>query len=214
MNIPVVRVYQRGDSHAVRRICCETALYGQPIDSVFGDREFVADALVWYYTEFEPESLFVAQVDGRVVGYLTGCMDTTRFESFFVQRVIPRLLVHSLKSGHWFRRTFWSLVCADLKAMRRWVPIRKGVIAAYPAHCHLNLEGEFRHAGAGSALLAAFLERLKALKVSGIHIATATDTGKSFFTKSEFSVLARYRAPVLGRLEGRETWVMGRLLRA
>ena len=59
----VFRKYRPSDRAAVRRLCCETGFIGNPIDPVFEDRELFADFLTAYYTDFEPESAFVVEMD-------------------------------------------------------------------------------------------------------------------------------------------------------
>src|SRR5690349_14905436 len=66
------RKYRPSDRDIVRQLCCETGLLGTPIDPVFEDREIFADYLTAYYTDWEPESAFVLEVDGEVKGYLLG----------------------------------------------------------------------------------------------------------------------------------------------
>src|SRR5438067_13216184 len=67
-----IRSYQASDRVAVRKLCCETGFLGSPIDPVFEDRELFANFLTGYYTDWEPESAFVIEVDGAVKGYLLG----------------------------------------------------------------------------------------------------------------------------------------------
>src|ERR671937_239612 len=64
--------YQTSDRAAVRKLCCATGFLGDPIDPVFQDRELFADFLTTYYTDHEPESSFVLEVDGEIRGYLLG----------------------------------------------------------------------------------------------------------------------------------------------
>ena len=210
MSEVLVRPYRPGDEETIRRICCDTALYGQPIDPLFQDRRFIADALLWYYMQFEQEALFVADAQGQAVGYLSGCLDTRRYESIFVQRVLPRLFWRCTRKGHWFRRGFWRLANASKEATAQWVQVQEKVTAEYPAHCHINLDGKFRQAGTGSALLQTFLGYVQAHGVRGVHIITATDGGKGFFNRAGFKLLARYPAPALPGTAAREAWVMGR----
>ena len=204
-----VRLVRPSDEETIRRICCDTALYSQPIDPLFSDRQFVADALLWYYTRFERESLFIADVQGQAVGYLSGCLDTHRFELTFARRVLPRLFWRCTWKGHWFRRAFWQLAIAGKEAAGQWAHVRERVTAGYPAHCHINLDTRFRHAGTGSALLHAFLDYVWAHGVRGVHIITATDGGKGFFNRAGFTLLAKYPAPQLPKTDAREAWVMG-----
>jgi len=69
----ITRPYEKQDRERVRHICCETGFLGEPIDAVFSDREVFADFLTRYYTDIEPESSWVGEKNGQVVGYLLGC---------------------------------------------------------------------------------------------------------------------------------------------
>lgn len=66
----VVRFYEPRDRASVRRICADTGYLGKPIDPVFEDRELFADYLTSYYTDIEPESTVVVEIDGEVKGYV------------------------------------------------------------------------------------------------------------------------------------------------
>ena len=68
-----VRPYTPADREAIRQICCETGYSGAPIDPVFTDRDVFADFFTRYYTDCEPESSFVAEDNGRIIGYILGC---------------------------------------------------------------------------------------------------------------------------------------------
>src|SRR5205814_4704743 len=63
-----IRGYKASDRIAVRKLCCATGFLGAPIDPVFQDRELFADFLTTYYTDHEPESSFVLEVDGEIRG--------------------------------------------------------------------------------------------------------------------------------------------------
>ena len=60
-----VRKYRPEDRSAVRAICYETGLLGDPIDPYFGCLELFADFWTTYYTDYEPESCFAAEADGK-----------------------------------------------------------------------------------------------------------------------------------------------------
>src|ERR1043166_9582937 len=68
----LIRGYRRSDRAAVRKLCCATGFLGDPIDPVYEDRELFADFLTTYYTDHEPESCFLLEVDGEIRGYLLG----------------------------------------------------------------------------------------------------------------------------------------------
>ena len=76
MSAAGVRSYEAGDRAAVRYICYRTGFMGEPADGFWRHKESWADLWTSFYTDREPESLYVATMDDSVVGYLTGCMDT------------------------------------------------------------------------------------------------------------------------------------------
>ena len=70
-----IRPYQKEDKGFIRKISGDTANRGKPVETFFKDREVMEDLLTLYYTDFEPQSSWVAEYEGRVVGYLTGCLN-------------------------------------------------------------------------------------------------------------------------------------------
>src|ERR687885_699118 len=84
-----IRTYRSSDRGAVRKLCCDTGFLGMPIDPVFEDRELFADFLTTYYTDHEPESAFVLEIDGEIRGYLLGCRKPLRNQLYaFAQNMI------------------------------------------------------------------------------------------------------------------------------
>lgn len=67
-----VRPYRSSDHEAFCRLCCDTGFLGNPINPLFQDRELFADLFTRPYLDYEPEWVFVAEVDGEVAGYLLG----------------------------------------------------------------------------------------------------------------------------------------------
>lgn len=68
----IIRPYREEDRKAIRRICCNTGFLGNPVDSLFKDRDLFADLFTKPYLLYEPEWTLVAEDEGRVVGYLLG----------------------------------------------------------------------------------------------------------------------------------------------
>lgn len=212
LSTTVIRQYKQSDRNAVRRICAGTALYGRPVGSFASDPEFIVDGLLLYYTEFEPESLFVAENSGGVIGYLAGCVSTQRFDYMTVRYIAPRLAFRFFTQGICFHAWAWQLIAALAHV---WIYRRASLgraLSAYPAHCHVNMDPAYRRAGAGAALCETFIGYLRSRGVKGIHISSPTEAGKRFFAKRGFELLATHPAPVLAGISPGEIWLMGKLL--
>jgi ribosomal protein S18 acetylase RimI-like enzyme len=192
----VVRPYRPEDREAVRRLCCDTGDAGSPADSFFPDRELFADLITSYYTDHEPESLWVAELRGRVVGYLTGCLDDGRASRFSAWTVFPKAAWGALRRGTVLRPWFLRLILANL-FLRRAKALPS---ASRRGHLHINLAPEARGAGAGRALAEVFLSAAKKAGVAEIGAAVRADNagGRRFFEAMGF-VPARtrvgYRVP-------------------
>lgn len=208
----LVRHYRPPDEEAVRRICGDTALYGQTIERLIKDRESVVDALIGYYTEFETESLLVADHEGEVVGYLAGCVDTKRFERLFSLHILPRLIARFVTHGHWHRALSWRVLAALGQTGHERQRILRSIVDAYPAHCHMNIAAGFRRRGVGALLFGSFLRYLVQRGARGIHVSTATEAGKAFFLKKGFTVLGRHPTPRLPVDTPEENWLLGKEL--
>src|ERR671928_2211423 len=84
-----IRNYRPSDRDAVRRLCCLTGFLGEPIDPVYEDRELFADFLTTYYTDHEPQSCFVLEIDGTIQGYLLGSRWPLRNQLYaFAQNIV------------------------------------------------------------------------------------------------------------------------------
>jgi hypothetical protein len=185
----VIRKYGLRDRPAVRRICCETALMGEPSSIFFGDDEIFSDALTTYFTDYEPESCFVAEYDKAIVGYLLGAKSVKHMNKVFAGKIILPLLIKALRRGtffHWKNIKFLSRVFLSLMKGEFNIP---DFSKDYPATLHINVNKECRMSGAGSKLIGAYLDHLRAEGISGAHLATMSEKGGQFFKKLNFQLL-------------------------
>lgn len=163
MNTPhTIRSYRPEDRDAIRSICCDTGFLGNPVDELFQDRELFADFQTAYYTDAEPESVWVMEENGRVVGYLLACLDEARHATF-MRRRFPAMAARAFSrwiTGRYNRATRRYLVWLVFRGWRE-TPRRP----ADAAHFHFNLLPNARGAGATKALFDAFAARLKSSNV-------------------------------------------------
>ena len=77
----VVRPYTVQDRVGLRTLCHRVGYMGESAAWYWRHVDSFADIWTGYYTDSEPESLFVAVRDGVLLGYLTGCVDSSRAPS-------------------------------------------------------------------------------------------------------------------------------------
>ncbi len=210
-----IRKFSVQDRESIRRISCETAFVGKPREKIFSDDEILADALTIYFTDYEPQSCFVAIANNRVVGYISGAKDTMAMERIFNQRILLGLLMKAFRRGVFFNRKnlqlFWRCFISMLKGEFRAPDFSK----EFPAILHINLDKNFQGQAIGSKLIARFLQYLREESVSGVHFGTLSEGANIFFTKVGFDLLFQSKRSYLRTYIGKdlEFYVFGKKLR-
>ncbi len=189
-----VRPYRPGDAEAVHRLGAETAFYGAPVEHILDDRRLFVDVFMRPYTTSCADACWIAEVNGAVAGYLTGCLDTARAAPIFRRALIEtagRALLGRYRIG---RRTLRAGFGFILEQMTRRT---RPDLRVYPAHLHLNVAAPFRGRGLGRMLLAAFLGQCRAAGVAGVHLTTSDQNTAALHLYAQFGfvVLARARSP-------------------
>jgi ribosomal protein S18 acetylase RimI-like enzyme len=159
MSVPpgiVVRKFDFRDRDAVRFLCCQTGFLGKPIDPVFEDRELFADYLTSYYTDVEPESCFVLEQNGRVVGYLLGSRRPFRQQLHsFVLNI--RLFLKGMSRYRGYNRATRDFIGWILRNSWREVP----AAPRRTAHFHFNVLPEAQSVAGTSAMMNAYFDYLR-----------------------------------------------------
>lgn len=182
-----IRKFLPTDREIVRKLCCDTGFLGNAIDPVFEDRELFADYLTAYYTDWEPQSAFVIEIDGEVMGYLLGSRHPTRQQVYnfynnialFLRGVFryPNYNAASKKFVRWILTQAWKEVPA---APRK------------TAHFHINLLPEARSVTSTRALMDSYLKYLHEngeKAVYGQMVVFEDRRGTKMFERYGFKVL-------------------------
>lgn len=75
-----IRKYKAQDRQAIRDICYDTAFLGESASVFFDAKEILADFVTLYFTDYEPESCFVSEVNPvRKGGALNPTLSTRSF---------------------------------------------------------------------------------------------------------------------------------------
>ncbi len=168
----VIRRYQSRDRAQVRHICHVTGYMGEPADWMWRDVESFADLFTSYYTDAEPESALVAELDGVVAGYLLGCVDSRH--AWNPATIFGR---HFVRRGIGFRpgtagvvwRSFGDVV---VDGLHRRLPPVSVYDDQWPAHLHIDLLPSIRGRGVGAMLLRAWVDHLQGAGVPGCYLET------------------------------------------
>ena len=168
-----VRPYQRADRDAVFRIGADTAFFGAPIEAYMEDRNIFLDAFYAYYTDLEPEHAWVACADGKVVGFLMGCVDSHSHGWKYRRFVLPRLLGNLFRGKYRFGKRsfgyFGGLLGGILR--REFTHVDWNT---YPAHLHINVDSAWRGYKLGQRLMDAYLDQLRRLGARGVYLDTTS----------------------------------------
>ncbi len=188
-----IRPFQSPDRTAVYEIFGLTAYHGRSCDFFFDHKEWLAELVVDTYLDFEPSACFVAEKNGRIVGYLTGTLDTIQMHRVWIRKILPRLCLHFVSWGVWkFPRTwrfFWKAILSALKKEGRYP---REVREEFPAHLHINILPRFHRQGLGQLLVARFVEYLREKNVWRVHARTSRPDGRHpFFERLGFKPLLK-----------------------
>jgi hypothetical protein len=187
----IVRKFASCDRDAVRFLCCQTGFLGKPIDPVFEDRELFADYLTSYYTDIEPESCFVLEHNGRVVGYLLGSRRPYRqqIHSFF-QNI--HLFLKGMSRYRGYNRDTRDFIGWILRNSWREVP----AAPRRTAHFHFNVLPEAQSVAGTGAMMNAYFDYLRSKGEKAVFGQMVT-----FESRRGAKVLERYGFRVVEKRE-------------
>ncbi len=185
-----IRPYVPADRGRVRTVCFETGYMGDPVAWLWPDADSFADLFCGYYTDAEPGAASVVTIDGRVEGYLLGCVDSSAVwppQSILGRHIVRRRLTLRPRMGRFLARGIVDAV-GDIARKRVDLAQMEFHDPRYPAHLHIDLLPVARGRGAGARLVQGWLERLRAEGVPGCHLQTFAENtgGRAFFAAMGF----------------------------
>lgn len=185
----MIRRYEARDRKAVRWLCCQTGFLGKPIDPVFEDRELFADYLTRYYTDIEPESSFVLELDGEVKGYLLGSYRPFRQQFFNLFNNVS-LFVRGMAKYAFYNKATRDFIGWILRNSWREVPKSPRRCA----HFHFNMLPEAQSMAGTGRLMNAYLDHLRSKGVKQVYgqvVTFESRRGAKLFERYGFQVLDR-----------------------
>lgn len=185
----IIRKFMPNDRGRLRSISCDTALQGIDRKKVFSDDEILADALTMYYTDYEPQSCFVAAVQNLVVGYVVGTTNVSVMEHISNAKIFPRIFAKAMRKGVFFNSVNLKFFFYLMKSAAKGEFFMPSFSKEFPAMLHINIDSSYRRQGIGERLIEAYMEYLKSLNVRGVHFGTFSESAKYFFIQMGFIIL-------------------------
>lgn len=189
-SVTEIRAFVEADRAGIRGLFGRAG-EGAPPGSLWGHEESEAAVYLDPYMDLEPGSLFVAEVDGALAGYLAGCLDSSTFpkESERVEEAIRKhRLIFRPRSAAFFARASVDVAFATI---RRESTAGDFDDARWPAHLHINVVPAARGTGVAEGLMEGWLDRLREAGSPGCHLQTLVENTRAvrFFERLGF---ARY----------------------
>jgi ribosomal protein S18 acetylase RimI-like enzyme len=185
----VIRPYEARDRSAVRMVCYETGFMGDPVAWMWRDQESFSDIFTGYWTDREPESARVADLNGSVVGYLLGCTDSRNVWNagkLFTHHAFARGCIARPGTAGVFLR---MMTDGMSDAIHHRLPPVTYYDARWPAHLHIDLLPVCQGRHVGTRLVEGWFETLKAEGIPGCHLQTMAQNTRAiaFFEKIGFA---------------------------
>jgi ribosomal protein S18 acetylase RimI-like enzyme len=203
----IIRKFTASDRQALRWLCYNVADRGSPLQAAYFDKELVLDLLTSYYTDFEPQLTFVAEVSGEIVGYVNACSDNRHYGLVMFWFIIPKAVLKGFKRGVFFRREFWQLIKTMLRNWRRLLTWRKASFHSHQGHLHIGISPSYQKQQVGQRLMGALCDYAKKVGIDELtaSVHSSNPAACRFFERLGFSIKGSY-AMVAPRGEGIEAY--------
>jgi len=171
------------DLDALYHICLVTGDAGADASPLHTDPQLVGHLYAAPYAMLDPTHALVAEDEEGVAGYLVGVYDTNAFAARLEREWWPPLRQRYADAK--------GMSAADLERIDAIMHPHVNppeLVAAYPAHIHMNLLPRLRGRGIGTSLLQMWIDQARRAGISGIHLgASASNAGGiAFWTRSGF----------------------------
>ncbi len=183
-----IRTFEESDRNELLSLFGRAARES-PGESLWGHEVSEASVYLVPYMDMETDSLFIALEGGTITGYLTGCIDSSRFppESERIANAIREYrLMYRFRTVTFFLRSLFDIAGTTIA---RQPQIGDFQDPRWPAHLHINVVPEVRGKGVAAALMNRWLDRLREVRSQGCYLQTLEENTRAvrFFERMGFS---------------------------
>ena len=146
----IIRKYLEKDYASVAAICKKTAKKG-----------YQTNVACWlfldYYLESEPEHAFVAEVDGKVIGYGVCSLNDKLYFKEMKEKWIPKIASYAIYLGLFSRLSLWFNLY---------------ITKTYQCSFHMNISKDYQGKGIGKKLLDAMILHIRQYQMNFLYCIT------------------------------------------
>lgn len=183
--MPDIRPYRPEDRNDIREICIATGRSGTGAAGWLESDDLLPDIYALPYVDFEPETAFVVDADGRATGYILGVPDTRAFVARLREEWLPGFEARYPLTGE--NTPTQNFVRDGRNPERMLIP----ELDAYPAHLHIDLLPVLQGQGFGRRLVRTLNEALAQRRVPGVWLEYGPDNvnAAAFYRRLGFEPL-------------------------
>jgi ribosomal protein S18 acetylase RimI-like enzyme len=194
-----IRPFRADDLDALYRIALATGDGGADAGGLYHDPKLLGHIYAAPYAMLCPETVFVAEDDDRVAGYIAGAADTRTFEARTEAAWWPDLRVVYRDPAN-IPRNDWTPDQRRINTIHHPPRAPQAITSAYPSHLHINLLPALRGRDVGRRLMDRWLQAIRQLGSPGAHLAVGRTNTRAirFYTAYGFRELSLAPHPVAG----------------
>ncbi|MCI1209696.1 MAG: GNAT family N-acetyltransferase [Treponema sp.] len=169
--IETIRSAQKTDLPYLYKICFRTGFSGGDARNYYTNEFLLGQYYAAPYIFFDSDCCYVlVNKKGIPSGYIVGTRDSSAFRTWMDSDWLPMLSAESAL------QTDDSVYEKSLKKMilgfsgQLLTPLQKKLQTDFPAHLHIDIIPELQGKGFGKKLVGIFVQNLKNLSVSGVHL--------------------------------------------
>ncbi len=190
VSIPFIRDARTEDLPELYRICLLTGDSGQDASGLYQNPDLLGAFYAAPYLVFQPNLTLMLEDESGVCGYVLGVQDSLAFRAWMEAVWLPPL-----------RARYPLPPDSDDSRDARMIRLIHGgyqpfeQVERYPAHVHIDLLPRVQGRGWGRRLMVAFLDRLRAAGVPGVHLGVGKRNvgAVAFYERLGFERLAEYQ---------------------
>ena len=185
-----IRPFRPADLDALHAVSLATGHEGGDAARLYADGRLMGLIYSAPYALLEPELALVIEDDAGVAGFAVGTLDTDNWHDRLEAEWWPKLRRNYADPGA-IPSSRWSADQRRAHAIHHPERPPRRVIAAYPAHLHLNLLARIQGRGAGVALFSEWMARASRQGAKAVHVGVNRANGRAvrFWSKQGFEQL-------------------------